>query len=347
MANSNVCAGCMSKLNDDSNSMTCSRCKAKYHNLCLNFTETDSKAMSNEFKSKWVCSVCYGKERKGGDNTNTPVRATPSPQQDYVTQRTKARSAPNCSCLSANHIRDIIREELQLLFKQLIHPQILEVKNAVTSLEESMSHLTEDLNAIKSKHIALETEISTIKVENESLRAANQSLSSRLAQLDQHLRSSNIEIQCLPENKQENLISTVQQLGKIIKCPVSEANIHYCSRVAKMNSSAPRPRSILVKFSSPRLRDEFLAATSKFNKHNKDDKLNTSHLGIGGQKKSAIYVTEHLSPENKSLHAAARSKAKELKYKFVWVRDGKVFMRKDEESNYVYVKNLDLLNRLS
>lgn len=346
MANSSVCAGCLNKLND-AKFMTCSRCKAKYHNSCLNFTTENYNAMSNELKSKWVCSLCYSKDRLGGDNTNTPVRATPSPQQDYVTQRTKARSVPNCSCLSASNIRDIIREELQLSFKQLIHPQLLEVRNAVTSLEESMSRLTEDLNNIKAEQIAQVTEIRNIKLENESLRATNQSLSSRLSQLDQHLRSSNIEIQCIPENKQENLISTVQQLGKIIKCPINETNIHYCSRVAKMNSGSPRPRSILVKFSSPRLRDEFLAATSKFNKTNKDDKLNTSHLGIGGQKKIAIYVTEHLSPENKSLHAAARSKAKELKYKFVWVRDGKIYMRKDEESNYVYVKNIDLLNRLS
>ncbi|CAH2097315.1 unnamed protein product [Euphydryas editha] len=277
--------------------------------------------MSVESRSQWICVQCHSRERKGGDNSDTPVRnnkGLASPQLEFVTQRTKTRSGNSCSCLSASNIRDIIREELQSMFASKIQPEIVELRNIVSSIELSMAHFNGELERVKSVQDEQSKAIQLFKSEIESLATSNKVLSSRLAQIDQHARSSNIEIHCVPENKQENLITTVLQLGKVVKCPISEAQIHYCSRLAKMNNSSPRPRSILVKFSSPRLRDEFLAATTKFNRSNRDEKLNSSHLGIGGNKKTAIYVAEHLTHENKSLHAAARARARELGYKYVW-----------------------------
>lgn len=345
------CNACLKELANVP-SLHCSRCKGHYHHSCVNYSLPDYNALSVEIKTKWVCVQCRSRERKGGDNSNTPVRRNnsnelASPQLEFVTQRTKARTGSNCSCVSASNIRDIIRDELQTLFTHKIHPEILELRNVMSSLETSMAHFNVELEKVKTDQVEQAKLIDVLKSETELLKATNRTLSYRLAQIDQHARSSNVEIQCVPENKQENLINTVVQLGKVIKCPINEGQIHYCSRLAKLNNSTPRPRSILVKFNSPRLRDEFLAATSKFNRTNRDDKLNTSHLGIGGSKKMAIYVAEHLTHENKCLHAATRSKAKELGYKFVWVRDSRIYMRKNEQSGHIYVKDIDLLNKLS
>lgn len=164
--------------------------------------------------------------------------------------------------------------------------------------------------------------------------------------MEQLSRTNNLEIQCVPEHKSENLYSTVQQLANTIKCPLAESDLQYCTRIAKFNTNSPRPRSILVKFSSRRLRNNFLAGIIKFNRNNQSNKLNTSHLGFGDKKISPVFVSEHLTPETKSLHAAARHKAKELNYKFTWVRDGKVFLRKSETSNFILVKDTEVLKSL-
>ncbi|CAG5027567.1 unnamed protein product [Parnassius apollo] len=140
------CAACLSN-SKDVPVLLCSRCAANYHLLCMNISSKDYKKMSQEDKSNWICVQCRCKERKG-DNTNTPVRSNPppSPKPDYVTKRGKTRTTgTNCSCLSASSIRDIIREELQQLFNHQIHPHLLEVQNAVSSLEASMAHFNEEL----------------------------------------------------------------------------------------------------------------------------------------------------------------------------------------------------------
>lgn len=96
-----------------------------------------------------------------------------------------------------------------------------------------------------------------------------------------------------------------------------------CTRIAERDTSNPRPRSVLER-SSPRLRDTFLAACVNYNKANSKAKLNSSHLGIS--------MDKPISPENKALHAATRTRAKELGYKFVWTRNGRIFIKNDESS---------------
>lgn len=93
------------------------------------------------------------------------------------------------------------------------------------------------------------------------------------------------------------------------------------------------------------IRDTFLAKTIKFNKLNPKDKINSSHIGIGGNK-TPIFILEHLSPLNKKLHASARQVAKEKGFKFVWIKQGRVFMRKTESDPSIYVKNQDILKNL-
>lgn len=339
-----MCAGCPDEL-DDSQALQCHKCKDRYHVICTRISNQDFIEMSLEMKSLWTCDACRCKQPRKGDHSNTPVRNTPV-EMEFVTQRVKSRTT-TCSCLSATNVREIIRDELRNILTNDLCPKIQELKNTVASFEVALTSINYDIEKLKSEQSTQSVQLNNLIKENENLRAANQTVTNRLMQLEQHTRAANIEIQCVPEHRQENLINTVQQLGKIIKCPVAEENIHFCARLAKMNAKSPRPRSILVKFSSPRLRDEFLAATIKYNKNNSTDKLNTSHLGIANTKKTPIYVVENLTPEGKLLHAAARRKAKELGFRFVWVRDGKIFVRKSEGSNYVYIRNHDTVSNLS
>lgn len=258
-----------------------------------------------------------------------------------VKSNTRQLSEKACSCTSIETIRDMLRDELQRSLK--VHFQ--DIKTQLASFENSLSFLNEQFDTIFKEQELQKQTVSRQQKEIEQLRLSNQDLSARLRQMDQLSRSSNIEIQCVPENKNENLLTVIKQLGHTINCTVNEGDIHYASRIAKHDSNSSRPRSILVKFSSPRIRDNILACSVRFNRDNKNDRLNSAHLGFGGEKKP-IYVSEHLTPENKNLHAATRRKAKELHYKYVWVRDGKIFIRKSDETKYIVVRDVNMLRVL-
>ncbi|KAJ8729003.1 hypothetical protein PYW07_006699 [Mythimna separata] len=129
--------------------------------------------------------------------------------------------------------------------------------------------------------------------------------------MDQLSRSTNIEIQYVPEHRAENVVSIIRQLGQVVKCPVNDGDISYCSRGAQSNPQSTRPRTNLVKFNTPRTRDSLLAATIQYNKNHPKEKLDTEALGLDDEK-IAIFVMENLTKEIKNIHAAARHRGKEL-----------------------------------
>lgn len=346
-AMSNNCAGCPNQ-HKGSLFLQCCRCEDKYHHTCVNFSKEHFLSLTKEYKDAWVCPTCRSKEPRFGDNSNTPIRAAAaaaiaSPQCENVTQRLKPRGKVTCDSLSADTIREIIREELDKKFDT----QIRDIQVNLASLDGILTHFNTEFEKVKSQCESQTAIITQLQRDKEELRATCTDLSQRLAQAEQLSRTCNVEIQCVPENKNENVYSTVHQLANTIKCPLSDSDINYCTRIAKLNAKSPRPRSILVEFSSRRLRDNFLAGVIKFNRNHPTEKLNTSHLGYGGEKKSAVFVSEHLTLDIKRLHAEARRKAKELNYRFCWVRDGKVFLRKADNSNYILVKDSLVLNKLS
>ncbi|XP_072945728.1 uncharacterized protein [Epargyreus clarus] len=184
--------------------------------------------------------------------------------------------------------------------------------------------------------------INSLVSKNDYLSSQVKNLTDRLGLVEQNVRATNVEINGIPEHKSENLVRTIQQLGTIVRNPIGDGEIMHVTRVAKFNKENDRPRSVIVKLTCQRRRDELLAAVIKFNKSNRDDKLNSEHLGIGGPR-IPVFVSEHLTPTNKYLHAAARKRAKETGTKFIWVRDGRIFARKNEQSPAIYIKNEESL----
>lgn len=349
------CAGCMNVFKSRE-CLKCRICHSWYDLLCANVSERQFKAMSVEIRGNWTCPGCRSKEPKI-DNTNTPIRTkSPSLTQYSPTSNVniRSRSAPSdktCNDavieITRRELRDIVKQEIETALKVLVSDEFRKINESITSFQQSLSFFNEQYEAMRSTLEDRSAKILQLEKDNRTLQDNLNQLAKRTNLLEQHARSANIEIQCVPEHKSENLVSTILQLSNVVKCDIKDTDIQICTRVAKKDTQSKRPRSIMVKFCSPRLRDSFLAATMKFNRANVKCKLNTSHLGIGGDKPQPIYVAEHLSPENKALHGAARTRAKELGFKFVWVRNGRILMKKSESSETFVVTNLETLKNLN
>lgn len=344
--------------------LKCQTCNRKYHYTCVNVSKTLFKDLTEEYKATWLCPPCC---RPKSDNTNTPVRNitlnynaakdTDDANSDRnVTLRRKDMETKygmlSDDCLM--EVRNIIREEMNVFMKASREDIIVEINSKMAEILEKMSDITSAINFLENKYEDIKNDmaqknetIRTLERENKKINQDLSDIKSKLTNIEQYSRASNLEFQCIPEHKNENIITIIKQIATTVQCPINDCDILSCTRLMKMNKESPRPRSVLVKFISSRLRDKFLASTMSFNKRagQNDDKLNTSHIGFSGNKKP-IYVCEHLSPSVKTLHAEARAKAKTINYRYVWVKNGRVFMRKTENSEYVYVKDSNVLSNL-
>lgn len=369
MSSTQKCDGCHEPL-ELNNYLTCSQCKAYYDLLCANVSQERYDCMRNEVKRSWICQYCRSKAPKV-DNTNTPIRQLLEPatkaknlkssgtsvrqddQTNVTIRRKNARGLDN-SCEAEDihsdvedRLRSIIRSEfhssLQKTMEKLIAKELQPINQFLTEFRESVDFFNKKYEELKSVVEERNASIHKLEVNNIELQSTVIDLNLRLNRAEQYLRESNVEINGVPENKSENLVSTIMQLSSTVKAQLKDEDVLNVTRAAKLDRNSDRPRSIIAKFRSTRQRDLLLAAVANYNKTNKEEKLNTRHLGIAGRR-CPVFVSEHLIPSTKALHAAARIKAREMSYKFVWVRNGRVYARKNEESGKaILIRNKDCL----
>ncbi|CAG4964370.1 unnamed protein product [Colias eurytheme] len=365
---SNVCAGCHNTVKG-THSLRCSLCSSVYDLQCAGTSDKRFIAMLPEKKSSWKCPACLNLRPKL-DNTNTPIRnilkepvcddLSSHVADSNITLRNKmggsSRSRPNASDdsnpvteASLQKILDSFKSDMTEVIQNAVTKAVCDkfstLTKQISDFHESLTFLNDQYEALK-LHVKENDNIMTnLTKENATLVITVKDLTSRLAYTEQHLRESNLEINGIPENRSENLSNCLNQLAKVVNADIKDDDIMQVTRIAKINKDDGRPRAVVAKLRSPRHRDILLAAVQKYNKCNSDDKLSTHHLGIGGTNKP-VYVAEHLTPANKILHATARLKAKETNYKFVWVRNGKIFVRKNETSQALQIRCLDSIKKM-
>ncbi|CAH2085371.1 unnamed protein product [Euphydryas editha] len=357
MSNNSTCAGCKAVL-PKKEFMTCAKCKLGYDLLCANVPPKSFSLMDSDSKKKWYCQECRSKIPK---SDNTPVRVTNRPvgsandctsnveEENNVTLRVKKqrpKSDNSDPYVTEDTLRQIVKQEITEIITNLVSEHLANLNSQISGFQESLAFISNQYDSLIQTVNEKNEVINTLVSKNEKLTSQVKDLTERLGQVEQNMRATNIEITGIPEHKSENLLSTVEQLGRIVESPIAETDILHVTRIAKLNKESSRPRSVIVKLRSQRRRDELLAAVTRFNKKNRDKKLNTEHLGIGGRCEP-VFVSEHLTLTNKHLHAAARKKTKEAGFKFVWIRDGRVFVRKNEQSPAVYIKNDESLKLIA
>lgn len=339
--------GCCDLQEGNDDDVNCSKCFKAYHLACVSI-ETWGE------NQNWICSTCNCTVPKRTNNEITPARFNPN-----ITVRSSKRQAlsspPNneANQLTQDDVRAIMNDvlkthmsdftkEINRSIRGILDAEMKTLKEEFRDIKESMDFMNGTFEMLKKEHKEAQENIKKYEEKNELMQSTITSLQSRVNQLEQNSRANNVEIQCLPENKSENLVTLIKKLGSVIDCEIIDENIARITRIAKLQPDSSRPRSIVVEFKNLKLRDAFLAASINFNKKNPSDKLNSAHLGFP-EKKTPIFIAEHLSVANKALHAAARRTAREKGFKFVWVRGGKIYLRKNEDSGYVFVRDLQTL----
>lgn len=350
--------------------LVCSACSSKYDLLCANVGIKRFNLMSQEIRQLWKCPECQSKQPKT-DNSNTPLRHLPQPSRpgpggdieldasvsDVSNVTIRARHVQqsqsdlvNDCYVTEDSLRRILSEELSSMIedkiKKLVSVHLNTINDRITEFNESIVYFNKQYEEMKVDLQKKSAIITGLQKDNETLQFNVKDLSHRLNLTEQNMRESNLEINGIPEHKTENLPTIIAQLAKTVDCQVRDEDVFHVTRVAKLNKDGDRPRTVIVKLRSPRHRDTMLAAVAKYNRNNPKGKLSTQHLGMAGSPRS-VFVAEHLTPANKSLHAAARLKAKKEGYKFVWVRNGRIYLRKDEYSPAYFVRNRESLDSIN
>ncbi|CAG4977226.1 unnamed protein product [Parnassius apollo] len=101
--------------------------------------------------------------------------------------------------------------------------EMLEMRSSLDFMNSKYELLIKDYKETKQAMFDFQKENSALKT---NIRDHN----ARINTLEQNARAMNVEIQCIPEKKNENLLQVVTQLGTVLKCNVKSEDIVNCSR---------------------------------------------------------------------------------------------------------------------
>lgn len=113
---------------------------------------------------------------------------------------------------------------------------------------------------------------------------------------------------------------TVANIAKCLGTDVTDNDIDVAHRVL---SKDKKKSNVVVRFLTRTARDKMLSAAKKI-------KLDSTRLGFDNS--NPVYINEHLCMEMKVLLSKARQARREREWKYVWVSQGRIFMRKADRT---------------
>lgn len=222
---------------------------------------------------------------------------------------------------------------------------LLEIKNEIKMMRAKQDSLVESVQFCSSKVTEFESKLDVLNTyvkktdrlenENKELRKNISTLDEKLNELDQYSRLNNLELQGIPDKEGENILNIFESICLSLEC--GPLNVEYIHRIPTRDERKSKP--IVVRFLSRCDRDKLLAAY-KANKNTVRPGLTVDGVA------NALYINEHLTQTNKILFKETRQTAKEKSYKFVWVKNGNIFARKNETTKIQHIKNMDSIKRM-
>lgn len=349
------CIGCKNEISQEEH-LSCSLCESKYDLLCANISAERYRLMDKD-KFTWRCPECHSKQPKV-DNTNTPIRCPTPSEQIYeelitpsemdmsynVTHRRKPGKTlkPEASTseiqlkadlFEADPLDVLTKQEISLFWKELRAARI-EMSNFRTSVAEltlAINKSNERTDALEARMDHLEAQLNAKdRSDMETLEVQIDQLKQELQAREQDLLSNDIEIAGIPETTGEGITHIVLAVATKLGVQLEERDIVDASRVGAPRAlveggPAPRPRNIAVRMTRRSSRDALLKAARVRRG------ATTADMGISGPP-CKFYINERLTKLNRQLFQRAREIAKRIKWRFVWTRSGKIYVKKENGS---------------
>ncbi|KAG7308204.1 hypothetical protein JYU34_006873 [Plutella xylostella] len=280
----------------------CSICRGSFHFHCGGIQEVGYKRLG-ERKSQWRCQTCReGSTSSAIDPVNkvsplpaaAPPAGLPSPDNTNVS----ARGDGEGDVVSTNVCLSRILQQLAAMDKKLcrldeLNSNVNTVRSDILELQTSLNFHTAKFEEFTKKVTKLESKVAQVSKDSEVQQKSITTIIDDLNRNDQWVRRHNVEIQEVPESKDENLLTIFKKLVHLAGLPYdASTELDFISRVAHMNADNSKPRCIILRFVSRYKKDEFVVALRKL-------RLTATDLGFAN--KMTLHFNDHLTPKNRLL----------------------------------------------
>ncbi|KAI5751508.1 hypothetical protein M8J77_008125 [Diaphorina citri] len=321
------CNHCKNELPEEGDEARCSMCKHGYHFECTTISESSWKTLTKAKKLDWKCHVCRNSLKLP---LTTRSGATSSPSQE--TQRD-----PTMIAMQKLWKADFAK------FTATLGEKLDEYEKSLEFTAGKMDDIAKDIKVIQQKMIETEQKQNKIEAENKELKTRVRNLEVELKEMGQAALNNKLEISGLPNSANLNVTDVAKKfVEKTGLDPIAVGNYTVEKPFKTQNQDRPNVKaSIVVGFKSVETRNQV------FGKIRADKiRFKTKDIVPGTSDESSVFVNEYLSPYYRKLFYEAKKIKTEKNYAYLWVRDGKILLKKTQESNVMRLTCMDDLAKI-
>jgi len=209
----------------------------------------------------------------------------------------------------------------------------------IEELMKSVTFMSAQFDIISSKLDSVMIELKNIKIENEKIVTENKRLSeevdilkSKIDEIEQYNLGISVDITGIPKTQNENCKLIVEEIGKKTNTAIDVIEAY------RINSSLSKRSLIVAKLATLEMRKNLIRNVKSY-------KLTTDKMSNGWPKEN-IYMNERLTKLRRTLFYQTKVAATTKEYKFVWLSNGDILVRKNENSKIVRIKSSQDINNL-
>ncbi|XP_046671150.1 uncharacterized protein LOC124361154 [Homalodisca vitripennis] len=224
-------------------------------------------------------------------------------------------------------------------FKREMFQEFKSHSNQMQELTKSVEFLSANIDTANQTLKKVQLDYADIMKQNQKLTEANlklgetvNELKSKVRELEQYSRRTNLEISGIPETRNEDTMKILGDIGTAIGVELHDTQVMAAHRVPSYKQGRAPP--MVVQFQTKMQRDVWITNYKK-NKDLSARRVNNVFPD------TRVYINEHLSPDNKIFLAQLKERSKQCNVKYVWFKDDKFYLRRDDGEKYFKITSLD------
>lgn len=368
------CIVCGKSVSRTKKAISCCVCSKLTHSECGGIDDTTINAIING-TIEWKCLSCRNKStRRSSVTTGSVSNLTSSASANQKASKSLSRQEPLGNVNSSRMKGHSSPPADQMLVE--LNQKISLLSNGFNVASDAIQEMREQMTSIQSITATLTDHASRITNNTDRIALLEQTikkLNRRMDEVERNVMPQFLQVNGIPHRDNENLVDTIVNIGKVIGVHIEPASIRKAERLHNRKYSAANGNSIghpatnteistqrndtqspssvemhhqpaselrpymksppiLVGFHNETFQRSFLAAFRR------KGEIGTDSIGLCSEiARSKIFIFEHLSIELRKTYINAKLFQRNNNYKFLWTRDGKIFLRKSEDSKVIRV----------
>lgn len=217
------------------------------------------------------------------------------------------------------------------------NPSIKDVLTILKEIHSSQQFIAAKYDEMITTNLELQSTCNKLIIENADLKEEIKGLKQDLREIEKRTNEKKIEIQGIPKVKDENLNEIIAKIGEAFNVAIKTEDIDEIYRIEN-KENIKRNNPIVVTFGRKCNKEKFLTMRKKRS-------IYTNELNIC-ETRSQIFINEYLPKKIKELLWKTKQVKIEKGYRFVWVRNGSIYLRKLEKSEAIQINCQEDLQKL-